>query len=94
MSVDATTEAATVQDMVAKYTATVVDGKLVLDEPTDLPEGAQVDLTVDEWSPDLMSSEEREALWASIDRGMQQSKRGEGIPWEEAKARILAQRDA
>lgn len=80
--------------MVAKYTATVVDGKLVLDEPTDLPDGTQVDMIIDEWSPAAMGQEAYDALWASIQRGREQAARGEGITWEEAKAKLLARRRA
>lgn len=63
--------------------ATVKGGRLVLDEPTDLPEGKQVDLEVLDWLDDV-PPEEREALLASIDRGIDQFERGEpGIAAEE-----------
>jgi hypothetical protein len=56
--------------------ARVKDGRLVIDEPTDLPEGAAVDLLVLD-AEDSLSDEERDALRASIDRGLDQSDKGE-----------------
>ena len=80
--------------MVAKYSATVVDGKLVLDEPTTgLPDGTKVDMTL-EWSEDQLSPTEREALWATIQLSREQAARGEGYTWEETKAWLLARREA
>jgi hypothetical protein len=49
-------------------TAKVRNGRLVLDEPTDLPDGAGVPLQpVD---PDDLTDEERAALHASLERGL------------------------
>ena len=80
--------------MVAKFTATVVDGRLVLDAPTDLPDGTQVDMLIDEWSPAVLGKDAHDALWASIQRGREEAARGEGVSWEEAKAELLARRKA
>jgi hypothetical protein len=44
-------------------TAKVRNGRLVLDEPTDLPEGAEVPLQLVD--PDDLTDEERAALHAS-----------------------------
>ena len=61
--------------------ARVHAGRLVVDEPTDLPEGSIVELvTVD----DTMDAEEIAALEASINRGLAQVDRGETIPAAEA----------
>ena len=43
------------------------NGKLVVDEPTLLPEGTVLDLVIDDEGDDL-SKEEREALHAAIDK--------------------------
>ena len=67
--------------------ARVKSGHLVVDEPTDLPEGTAVELMLvaDE---DDMSPEERAEIDASIDRGIDQMERGEGIPADELLRRI------
>ena len=53
----------------------------------ELPEGAQVEVAVlgDE---DEMTPEERADLLASIDRGLEQAARGEGIPAEDVLRRL------
>jgi len=93
MSIDPTSSAATIGSMVAKYTATVIDGQLVLDEPTELPDGTKVEISV-AWSEDQLSPEERQALVASLKRGLAQAARGEGISREEMRARLMAKRRA
>jgi hypothetical protein len=56
--------------------ARVKDGRLVFDEPTDLPEGAEVDVAV---LGDDLSSEERAELHASLDRALADSEAGRGV---------------
>jgi hypothetical protein len=57
--------------------ARVRNGRLVLDEPTDLPEGAEVILTaVDD---DELDEEERARLHESLRRSMAQAKAGQLI---------------
>lgn len=68
--------------------ARVKNGHLVVDEPTELPEGTVVDLM--RLDDDDMSPEERLEIDASIDRGIEQMNRGEGIPAEEVLRRIRA----
>lgn len=65
----------------------VEGGRVVIDEEGELPEGAQVEIAVlsDE---DEMTTEERAELLASIDRGLEQAARGEGIPAEEVLRRL------
>lgn len=67
--------------------ARVKDGRYVIDEPADLPEGSVVELVPID---DAMDAEERAALMASIERGLAQVDRGEGIPAEEALRRLRA----
>ncbi|MBI5536639.1 MAG: hypothetical protein HY898_28225 [Deltaproteobacteria bacterium] len=60
--------------------AHVKGGRLVLDEPTDLPEGAEVDVAV---IGDDLSPEERAELHASLDRALDDSDAGRGVDaWE------------
>ncbi|MEO6772789.1 MAG: hypothetical protein ABI467_07165 [Kofleriaceae bacterium] len=56
--------------------ARVKDGRLVLDEPTDLPEGAEVEVAV---LGDDLSPEERAELHASLDRALADSDAGRGV---------------
>jgi hypothetical protein len=55
-------------------TAKVRNGRVVLDEPTDLPEGAEVPLQIVD--PDDLTDQERAALHASLERGLAQASRG------------------
>jgi len=59
-----------------------------VDEPIDLPDGTEVEIAVAD--DDEMTPEERAELDASIDRGMEQAERGEGIPAEEFMRRLRA----
>ncbi len=68
--------------------ARVHNGRLVLDEPTDLPEGAEVELVaVDEFDAD-----ESAALHESISESIEQMKRGQLIDADEALASLRAHR--
>ena len=55
--------------------AVVRNGRIVLDEPTDLREGTVLDLVVDDGGDDL-DDEQRRALHASLRRSMEQAKAG------------------
>lgn len=52
------------------------DGRLVFDEPTDLPDGAEVEVVV---MDDDLAPEERAALHASLDRALADSENGRGV---------------
>ncbi len=70
--------------------AQVRNGRLVLDEPTDLPEGTEVELClVDDHEFD---DEERERLHDSIRESIDQMKAGELIDADEALAELRAHR--
>ncbi len=61
----------------------VKNGRLVLDEPTDLPDGAEVEILVID---DELTSEERAELHASLDRALEDSDAGRGMDaWEYLK---------
>jgi hypothetical protein len=56
--------------------AHVKDGRLVVDEPTNLPDGAEVDVVV---IGDDLDADERAALHASLDRALDDSEGGRGM---------------
>jgi hypothetical protein len=56
--------------------ALVKNGRVVVDEPTSLPDGAQVELLVLD-AGEEMGADEQAALDASLDRGLAQADRGE-----------------
>jgi hypothetical protein len=59
--------------------ARVVQGRLVMDEPTTLPEGTILDLVMDDEGDDLAASE-RAARDAALARAWQQAQAGLGRP--------------
>ncbi len=62
--------------------ARVQKGRLVLDEPTDLPEGTILELVpVQDW--DDLDDDERAQLHASLERGWQQAQAGQTRPAED-----------
>jgi hypothetical protein len=68
--------------------AHVHKGRLVLDEPTDLPEGTEVQLTIVD--DDEMGDEERARLHAALERSMAQAKAGKLIDADEVIGRLLS----
>jgi hypothetical protein len=56
--------------------AHVKNGRLVVDEPTNLPDGAEVDVIVID---DDLDANERAALHASLDRALDDSETGRGM---------------
>ena len=59
--------------------AKVENGRLILDEPTTLPNGTIVDLVVDDEGDDL-SEEDRQALHDAIERSLDSAERGNTRP--------------
>lgn len=59
--------------------ARVKNGRLIVDQPTDLPEGMVFDLVIDDEGDDL-DDEERAALHEALDRSDMQVKEGLTIP--------------
>jgi hypothetical protein len=57
----------------------VSGGRLQVDEPVDLPEGAQVELIIVD-SEDGLEDDDRAQLHAAIDEAEAELARGEGIP--------------
>lgn len=54
----------------------VKNGRLVIDQPTDLPDGAEVEVVVID---DELTAEERAELHASLDRALDDSDNGRGM---------------
>jgi hypothetical protein len=72
--------------------ARVRNGRLVLDEPTDLPEGAEVELVradADDIGDDL-SDDERRQLDESIAVSFEQARNGQLIDADEVLAKLRA----
>ncbi|HVH46996.1 MAG TPA: hypothetical protein VM925_31850 [Labilithrix sp.] len=72
------------------FKACVRNGRLVLDEPTDLPEGEEVELVPADAVD--MGDEERAALHESLRDGIRQMKAGETIDADVAMAELRAHR--
>jgi hypothetical protein len=68
----------------------VKNDRLVLDEPTDLPEGAEVEVLVID---DELTAEERAELHASLDRALDDSDAGRGLDAWEFLERYRARRE-
>jgi hypothetical protein len=65
--------------------AWVKNGRLVLDEPTDLPEGAEVEL---EAVGDDLDPEDRARLHAALDAADDEIRAGKSIPGEQILAAL------
>lgn len=74
--------------------ARVRNGRLILDEPTELPEGEEVELMrVDDAlanGGDDLDDEERERLHRSIERGLEDAKAGRTVEASVVMARLRA----
>jgi hypothetical protein len=71
--------------------ARVRNGRLVMDEPTDLPEGEEVELVRVDAEDDL-SEDERRRLEESIAVSFEQAKNGHLIDADEVLAKLRAMR--
>ena len=71
--------------------AHVHKGRLVLDEPTDLPEGTEVELMPVE---DDFDPEEKARLLQAIDEGAEDIERGDYVDGFEFIAQLRARREA
>lgn len=66
------------------FKARVKNGRIVLDEPTDLPEGTVLHLLLDD--EDDLDEEEWAALELSLERGIAEASAGQTRPAEEIVA--------
>jgi len=75
------------------FKARVHNGRLVLDEPTELPEGEVVEFVpLDATLDDEFDDEERAQLRQALDEGIEQMKAGQTIDVAEAMAELRAHR--
>lgn len=72
--------------------ATVRNGRLVVDAPTELPEGTVVDLVLDDEGDDL-DDEQRSALQAAIDRSLEQARSGQSALADAILEKLRARRE-
>jgi len=78
------------QGVMQPLKARVENGRLVLDDPsTDLPEGAEVQLTIVDDSGEL-DEDERARLHEALKRSMAQGKAGQLIDADEVIGKLLA----
>ena len=71
--------------------ATVRDGRLVIDEPTDLPEGTVLELVIDDGGDDL-GADEHDAIRNAITKSLEQAAEGRLAPADEILATLRARR--
>ena len=71
------------------FKARVHNGHLVMDEPTDFPEGTEVRLIAVDADDDL-DEDERARLHAAIDEGVAELDAGHRIPASDVLARLSA----
>ncbi len=64
--------------MMSSIRARVRNGRLIVDEPTSLPEGTELDLVVDD-EGDHLDEAERAALNAAISRAWASVQAGKGV---------------
>jgi hypothetical protein len=73
--------------------ATVTNGRLTMDAPTDLPEGTVVELVpVDETGDEELSDEEWAALRPLLARSWESAEKHRGHPLEETLQRLVPRR--
>jgi hypothetical protein len=78
-------------NVMAPLKAVVKNGRIVVDEPTELPEGTEIELVpVDE----DFDPEERARLLAAIDDGIEDFERGDHMDGFEFIAQMRAKREA
>ena len=71
--------------------ARVKNGRLILDEPTDLPEGTVLDLVLDD-EGDELTPEERSVLHGELRRSAREIKKGKTRPAAKVLAELRARR--
>lgn len=69
----------------------VKNGRLTVDEPSDLPDGAEVEIVVID---DALTPGERAELHASLDRALDDADAGHGMDANEFLAQYRARREA
>jgi hypothetical protein len=70
----------------------VKNGRVIVDEPTDLPDGAEVEVLV--IAGDELTVDERAELHASLDRALDDSEVGRGVDALEYLKQYRARRES
>ena len=71
--------------------ANVRNGRIVLDEPTELPDGAVVDLVaVGGQALEDLDDDDRQALHAALEEGIAEDEAGDTVDADEVLARLRA----
>lgn len=68
--------------------AHIVNGRIVVDEPVDLPDGAELHVYLRDAAADAMADEERAALDRALERSLAQADAGELIEADEVLAEL------
>jgi hypothetical protein len=68
--------------------AHIINGRIVVDEPVDLPDGAEIHVYLYDASADAMSAEERAALEQALERSLVQADAGELVEADEVLAEL------
>ncbi len=68
--------------------ARVKNGRLTVDEPTDLPEGTEVELSLVDGEDEQLDAEDSAALQAALERADDDVRAGRVIPGHELLARL------
>jgi hypothetical protein len=68
--------------------AHVRDGRIIVDEPVDLPDGAELRLYLYDVAADSMSVEEQNALDRALDRSLAQADAGNLVEADEVLAEL------
>ncbi len=71
------------------FDAHVRNGHIVVDEPTDLPEGTKLKLQVVD-VPEALDDEAREALHAKLGEGLAAARAGRTVSVEALKSKLLS----
>ncbi len=74
--------------MVTALKAHVLNGRIVVDEPVDLPDGAELDVYLYDAAANAMSSSERAALERALERSIAQADAGELIEADDVLAEL------
>lgn len=68
--------------------AHIVNGRIVVDEPVDLPDGAEIHVYLYDASAEAISADERAALERALERGLEQADAGELVEADDVLAEL------
>jgi len=74
--------------MVTALKAHIVNGRIVVDEPVDLPDGAEIHVYLYDASAEAMGADERVALERALERSLVQADAGELVEADDVLAEL------